>query len=213
MHAVVLSLALAASTWWPADALLPAQPAAQNLPAEADRLFETLALREGMTVGEIGAGAGELTVLIARRLGPAGNVHSTDINADRLREIRKAVEAAELQNVSIIEGGTVTTNLPDSCCDAIFMRSVYHHFEDPVAMNASVLRALKPGGRLAVMDFKPDHHRTASPGKRAAGDDHGVMPETVVAEATQAGFESLQTLEDWPGRLFLVLLRKPGATP
>jgi len=39
------------------------------------------------------------------------------------------------------------------------------------------------------------------------------MPETVVAEATQAGFESLQTVEDWPGRLFLVLLRKPGATP
>jgi len=114
MHAVVLLLALGASTWWPADALLPVQRAAQNLPAEADRLFETLALREGMTVGEIGAGAGELTVLIARRLGPAGSVHSTDINADRLRDIRKALEAAELHNVRVIEGGTVTTNLPDS---------------------------------------------------------------------------------------------------
>lgn len=124
MYTVVLSLTLAASTWWPADAVRAAEPAAQKLAAEADRLFDTLALREGMTVGEIGAGAGELTVLIARRLGPAGNVHSTDINAERLREIRKAAEEAELQNVKIIEGGTVTTNLPDGCCDAIFMRSV-----------------------------------------------------------------------------------------
>ncbi|MCA1561987.1 MAG: class I SAM-dependent methyltransferase [Acidobacteria bacterium] len=162
MHIVVLLLALAASAWLPVGALLPAQSATPSLSAEADRLFETLALREGMTAGEIGAGAGELTVLIAKRLGPQGSVHSTDINADRLSKIRKAVEAAKLQNVRVIEGGTVTTNLPDGCCDAIFMRSVYHHFEDPVAMNVSIL---------------------------------------------------VQTQDDGPGRLFLVLLRKPGAMP
>jgi ubiquinone/menaquinone biosynthesis C-methylase UbiE len=49
----------------------------------------------------------------------------------------------------VVEGGLAQTNLPDECCDAVFMRHVYHHFGDPPAMNASLFRSLKPGGRLA----------------------------------------------------------------
>jgi ubiquinone/menaquinone biosynthesis C-methylase UbiE len=80
-------------------------------------------------------------------------VYSTDINPERLKEIRQAVEKAGLQNVTVVEGGSARTNLPDECCDAIFMRHVYHHLGDPPGMNASLLRSLKPGGRVAVVDF------------------------------------------------------------
>ena len=63
-------------------------------------------------------------------------------------------------------------------------------------MNASLLRSLKPGGRLAVLDFRPTSGVTAAPGKRADGDSHGVMPATLIAELTAAGFTDVQIFEE-----------------
>ena len=69
--------------------------------AEVNRLAELLPLREGMTVADIGAGNGWLTVEIARRVGRSGRVYSTEISTDRLRDIRQAAAAAELSNVIV----------------------------------------------------------------------------------------------------------------
>src|SRR5687767_13847794 len=96
----------------------------QNNPRDAQRLIAALGIEPGMTVGEIGAGSGELTVLMAQHVGPAGRVYSTEINDQRLSEIRKAVAAAGLQNVTVLAAADDRTNLPDACCDAIFMRNV-----------------------------------------------------------------------------------------
>ena len=56
----------------------------------------------------------------------------------------------------MLEGAAAATNLPPACCDAIFMRDVYHHITEPEAFNKSLAASLKPGGRLAVIDFPPD---------------------------------------------------------
>jgi predicted methyltransferase len=77
------------------------------------------------------------------------------------------------------------------------MRLVYHHFGDPPAMNASLLKSLKPGGRIAVIEFKPKTGKSAPPGKRGEGDDHGVMPETVIEELKAAGFTDVREVP-WP---------------
>ena len=55
----------------------------------------------------------------------------------------------------VLEGAEASTNLPSECCDAIFLRDVYHHLTRPDAFDASLLAALKPGGRLAIMDLVP----------------------------------------------------------
>jgi ubiquinone/menaquinone biosynthesis C-methylase UbiE len=156
--------------------------------ADAARLIEMLEIRPGSTVADIGAGGGALEPAISRHLGSAGRLYATDINAERLADIRKLAASASLENVTVLEGGAAQTNLPDACCDAIFMRLVYHHFGDPPAMNASLLRSLKPGGRLAILDFMPNSKVSAPPGKRGEGDAHGVMPATVIEELTSAGF-------------------------
>jgi len=178
---------------------------------EVTRLVQVLDLHPGSVVADVGAGSGEVTVEIARQLGAESRVYSTDINQDRLREIRAAASKASLANVIVLEGDPNRTNLPDGCCDALFVRNVYHHFADPPAMNASVLRALKPGGRFAVMDFPPDGpSRDVPPDKRAGGKDHGVFRDTVVAELKAAGFEIVQVVPGWQGVSFLVLGRKPS---
>jgi ubiquinone/menaquinone biosynthesis C-methylase UbiE len=120
---------------------------------EVPKLAEVLALKPGMIVADVGSGGGAMAVVFAKWLGPGGHVYATDIRAEQLAEIRTAVEDEALANVVVIEGGTRSTNLPDECCDAIFLRDVYHHLTDPQDIDASLLAALKPAGRLAIMDF------------------------------------------------------------
>jgi ubiquinone/menaquinone biosynthesis C-methylase UbiE len=177
--------------------------------SDAARLIETLELKAGSTVGEIGAGDGELTILISRHVGPAGRVFTTELGQDRVRTLRAAVEKAAVGNVTIVEGEAARTNLPDGCCDAVFMRAVYHHFGDPPAMNRSLLASLRPGGRLAIMDFTPRGDEEASnPADRDEDGRHGVKAETVAKELVAAGFERID-VEDRKGRDFLVVVRKP----
>jgi ubiquinone/menaquinone biosynthesis C-methylase UbiE len=177
--------------------------------SDAARLIETLELKVGSTVGEIGAGEGELTILISRHVGPSGRVFTTELGQDRVRTLRAAVEKAAVDNVTIVEGEAARTNLPDGCCDAVFMRAVYHHFGDPPAMNRSLLASLRSGGRLAVLDFTPRGDEEASnPADRDDDGRHGVKAETVAKELVAAGFERI-AVEDRKGRDFLVVVRKP----
>ena len=85
------------------------------------------------------------------------------------------------------------------------MRNVYHHFGDPPAMNGSIFRALKPGGRVAVIDFPPrDNAATAPPGKRGETASHGISAEVAAAELKAAGFQIVMS-EERPNRWFIVV--------
>ena len=123
---------------------------------EVPQLAELLALKPGMIVADVGAGGGAMSVVMAKWLGPEGRVYATDIRAEQLAEIRAAVAQDALSNVVVLEGAESSTNLPSECCDAIFLRDVYHHLTRPHEFDASLLAALKPGGRLAVIDFPPE---------------------------------------------------------
>lgn len=180
--------------------------------ADAERLIKALEIHAGSVVGEIGAGDGTLSLAIAKVVGDAGRVYSNELNKDRLKGIGKAAEKAGLKNVTPVEGREAETNLPDACCDAIFMRAVYHHFDDPPAMNASLFKSLKPGGRLAIQDFTPPPGTdTAAPGKRGEDGHHGVTPSTVEQELKAAGFEILSS-DLTVRRVIVVARRPPGAS-
>jgi ubiquinone/menaquinone biosynthesis C-methylase UbiE len=180
----------------------------QDDAVDTRRLTELLELREGSTVADIGAGSGPLTIRVAQRVGPSGRVFSTDVNPERLTEIREAVAKAGLSNVTVVQGGSDETGLPDDCCDAIFMRLVYHHFADPPRMNASILRSVRKGGRVVVVDFPPKSGETAPPGKRGSGDAHGVTAAVVIRELTDAGFMDVSEVP-WAKPGFAVLAHRP----
>jgi ubiquinone/menaquinone biosynthesis C-methylase UbiE len=181
--------------------------------ADAARLTKALELTAGQSVGDIGAGAGELTVALARVVGPKGRLYATELESGRLRAIRRAAESAGLKNVTVLEAHATHTNLPDRCCDALVVRFVYHHFENPVLINKSLYQSLKPGGRLAIIDFRPDSAESADPTRRADGAQHGVTPATVVCELRQAGFELVAMEEGIRRSGFLVVMRRPSSSP
>jgi SAM-dependent methyltransferase len=181
---------------------------AQRDAADAAKLIEVLEIRPGATAADIGAGSGALVPAISRHLGSSGRLYATDINADRLAELKKLAASESLDNVTVVEGAAAETKLPDAACDAIYVRLVYHHFGDPPAMNASLLRSLKPGGRIAILDFMPTSKVTAPPGKRGEGDSHGVMPATVVEELKAAGFADVREIP-WPQPTVAVIARRP----
>jgi len=188
--------------------IIAAQTPQENA-ADAERLTRALALTSGQTVCEIGAGGGELTVALARVVGDTGRVLSNEINKQSLAKIGKAVEAAGLHNVTLVEGREQETNFPSSSCDALFMRDVYHHFVNPPTMNASILQSLKPGGRLAIIDFTPPPGGENPAGSRAIDNHHGITPPTLERELKAAGFEAVTASEPSP-RNFLVVGRHPS---
>jgi ubiquinone/menaquinone biosynthesis C-methylase UbiE len=207
-RALVTTLVIAAGV----TAWLLAQSAQENA-ADVDRLVKALAIQPGSIVGEIGAGDGTLTVLMAKAVGSSGRVLSTELVRDRLDAIRKAARDAGLSNVEVIEGRAAETNLPDQCCDAVFMRNVYHHFGDPPAMNASIQQSLKPGGHLAVIDFSPPGADSAEPGKRSEDGQHGVTAATVERELQAVGFEIVSSASINTRGFMVVARRATSASP
>lgn len=175
---------------------------------DIDWLVEELRIKKGSTVADIGAGDGDQTLAIARHIGPKGKIYSTELGSESLQELREAINEADVTNVTVLEGHPNRTNLPTQCCDALFMRRVYHHFDDPAAMNSSLFQSLKPGGRLAVIDFEP-RESEADPSGRDTGDTHGVTAQTVIKELKQAGF-TLISNEQRSGRNIYVVMEKPA---
>lgn len=193
-----------------ASALLNAQSGRQDA-ADAERLIKALEIQPGTILGEIGAGSGRLTLAMAKAVGREGRVFSNEVNKNHLAGIARAAEAADLKNVTTVEGQETDTNFADQCCDAIFMRDVYHHLRNPGAMNASVFRSLKPGGRFAIQDFgPPPGAESASPEGRSADGHHGVTTATLERELKAAGFEILSSTE-LQSRQFLIVARRPAA--
>src|SRR3954463_2054831 len=188
--------------------VLTAGPAAQRPAAviqfelrhaqrDVPELAAVLELAPGMTVADVGAGGGAMTMIMARHLGAAGRVYATDIGAAQLDELRQLASREHLENVIVVEGAEQSANLPDACCDAIFLQDVYHHLTRPSEINRSLLAALKPGGRLAVIDFEPKPGSPLPPGVTANRGGHGIPPAVVASEVPASGFAHVRTIEKW----------------
>jgi precorrin-6B methylase 2 len=180
---------------------------------EIPELVKLLQLKPGMTVADVGAGFGAWTVRFAKVVGPSGHVYATDIGSQQLAALRDYAKREGLTNVTVLEGAADTSNLPALCCDAILIRDAYHHLTQPEKIVASLAAALKPGGRLAVIDFPPRPNSEVPAGVAANRGGHGVPPEVVEREGGMV-LKHVQTIAKWapesqPASLFLVLFQKP----
>ena len=216
MHRLIALIAATLIAAAPAFAQEPdaKQIAQERQQAEIDvpELVKVLDLKPGMTIADVGAGGGAFTVVLGHWIGD-GRVYATDIGQRQLRVIREYADKEGLKNVMVIEGAAAATNLPAACCDAIFMRDVYHHVTAIDAFNKSLLASLKPGGRLAIIDFRGRPGSAVPEGVPANRGGHGIPPEIVADEIKAAGFTHVRTMDPWLGdkrnAMFLVLFVKP----
>jgi predicted methyltransferase len=181
---------------------------------EVPELVKLLELKPGMTIADIGAGFGAWTVTFGKWLGPNGRVYATDIGEKQLAFLREYAKKEGLNNVTVLAGAERSTNLPAGCCDAILIRDAYHHLTQPADILRSMVAALKPGGRLAVIDFPPRPNSEVPAGVPANRGGHGVPPEIIASEVTAAGLKQVTTNPKWsaqgqPGDLFLIVFEKP----
>ncbi len=175
---------------------------------EVKRLAELMGWKAGTVVADMGAGDGKYTFAAVERVGAAGRVYATEIDAKKLGELRDEVAKRKLGNVMVVESKEAETNLPTGCCDAIFLRHVYHHLTKPAEFDAGLVRSLKSGGRLAIIDFAPRAGLEPVEGVPSNRGGHGIPQKIVIEELTAAGLRVEKVVEDWPEGSYCVLFVK-----
>jgi ubiquinone/menaquinone biosynthesis C-methylase UbiE len=175
---------------------------------EIKRLAAVMEWRPGTIVADIGAGDGKYAFAAAELVGPSGKVFATEIDQDKLAKLRSEVTKRHLANVTVLESKDADTNLPAKCCDAIFLRRVYHHLTKPAEFDAALVRSLKPGGRLAIIEFPPRSSLDPVQGVPANRGGHGIPRDVAIEELTTAGFRIKTTVDSWPQGDYLLLFEK-----
>jgi ubiquinone/menaquinone biosynthesis C-methylase UbiE len=180
--------------------------------SEIQRLARVMNWKAGQVIADVGAGEGEIGFAAAAAVGETGKVYLTELDEEKVAVLQRDAGRRKLKNAVIVKAAEKETKLPDNCCDAIVLRRVYHHFTAPKEMDGSLLRSLRPGGLLAVIDFAPRKSLTESdpvkgvPSNRGG---HGIPRKILVEELTAAGFKLDKSFEDWPEDGYCVLFRKP----
>ena len=169
-----------------------------------DKVVAACDLKPGMIVADVGAGTGLFTRLFAKAVGPDGQVYAVDIAPKFLEHIQKTSREAGLRNVTPVLCNQDSADLPPKSVDLIFVCDTYHHFEFPQRTLASVHRALKPGGRLIVVDFirEPGKSREWILNHVRAGQD------VVEKEIASAGFKKTGQVKDLLKENYLVVFEK-----
>ncbi|MBS1859260.1 MAG: class I SAM-dependent methyltransferase [Acidobacteria bacterium] len=181
-----------------ADWLVRPEREAEEQP---DRALDLIGITRGSTLADIGAGAGYFTWRMAARTGPAGRVYATDIQPAMLDLLRRNMRDRKLDNVVPVLGAVDDPKLPAGALDLILLVDVYHEFNHPREMLRGMRDALKPDGRLVLLEY------------RAEDPDVPIRPEhkmtvaQVKAELQPEGFRLDKLLEDLP-RQHILIFRK-----
>ena len=190
-----------------ASAILAALARA-NAADEMKRLAALMDWKQGTVIADIGAGDGRYSFAAVEHVGATGKVYATEIDTKKLEELKAEVTKRKLQNVVVLESKEADTNLPTACCDAIFLRRVYHHLTKPAEFVANLVRSLKPGGRLAIIDFPARSGLEPVEGVPANRGGHGIPQKVVIEELTAAGLQMEKVVNDWPENDYCVLFVK-----
>lgn len=128
----------------------------RELEEEPDKALDSLDIVKGSTVADIGAGVGYFTERLARRVGPQGRVFATDIQPRMLSTLKENLSKRGIKNVETILARIDDPKLPPASCDLILLVDVYHEFSEPEAMLRGMRAALKPTGRLVLLEYRAE---------------------------------------------------------
>ena len=168
-------------------------------------LIREMGLQPGMTVADVGTGVGYMLPFLSKRVGAEGRVIGEDIFDDFLSAARQHAEQAGLANVTFVKGTETDTNLPEGQVDMVLALDVYHHFNYPAKMLASIHKALKPGGKLIIVEYYK--RESAMPDGRALTHIRLDMPD-VIKEVEANHFHLLEEKEHVRDVQYMLILEK-----
>jgi ubiquinone/menaquinone biosynthesis C-methylase UbiE len=176
---------------------------------QREKIVAACGVNPGMVVADIGAGTGVHTRSFSRAVGEGGQVYAVDIAAKFLEHIRQTSRDAGLRNITPVLCNEDSVNLPPSSIDVAFVCDTYHHFEYPQKTLASLYRAIKPGGKLVVVDFI----RVAGKSSLWILFHVRAGQEVVEKELTDAGFRKAGEVKGLLQENYLIIFTKPPPEP
>jgi ubiquinone/menaquinone biosynthesis C-methylase UbiE len=182
--------------WRGADWLERSERDEEQPPSE---VIQAMGLRDGDVVADIGCGTGYFSRPMARAVAPRGRVYAVDIQVQMIGFLRRRFQEEGLTNVEPVLGENDDPRLPPGSLDWILLVDVYHELQQPKAMLAKMREALKPGGRVALLEY-----RLEGPTAVHIKIDHRMSPEQVLREWRPAGFRLVDRHEFLPTQHFFI---------
>jgi len=169
-----------------------------------DEILAACGLRSALDVADVGAGTGLFTRLFAPRVAP-GKVYAVDISRKFIEHIEKTCREQNLTNVTGVVCSDDATGLAANSVDLVFVCDTYHHFEKPEQSLASIHQALRPGGRLVIVEFEKIKGTTADWIMKHVRPDK----QTVIGEVTAAGFQLIDQPQETMNGQYILRFNKP----
>lgn len=159
---------------------------------DCEKMLKNLGVKPGMTVCDMGCGNGFYSLKLAEMVGQDGKVLAVDIQSEMLRLLKARAEEQGIDNIELILGDLDNPKLPEGKVDLILCVDVYHEFSHPVEMLAGMRKALKPEGRIALLEFRMEDPNV--PIKTL----HKMSKKQILKEYQANGFELSDEFEDLP---------------
>lgn len=163
-------------------------------------LVTAIGITPGSTVVDFGSGVGYMLPHLSQAVGPSGKVIAVDIFEDFLTQARQTAAKHGLTNVQFVLATDKDAHLAEESADLIFVLDAYHHFDYPEQTLASMRKALRPGGRLAIVDFYKNGFR--DPNHIRADRDE------VIREVEAGGFKLISKSDHLPGTQYIAIFKK-----
>ena len=167
-----------------------------------DRALALIGVRPGSTVADIGAGSGYYTLKLAALVGPQGRVYANDIQSGMLDIVRRRLATERISNVAVVLGTATDPALPRAAVDLALLVDVYHEFSEPQAMLRRIREALKPDGRLVLLEYRAEDPRVP------IRPEHKMTVAEAKLEVEAEGFVLASVHEDLPWQHVLTFTRR-----
>jgi ubiquinone/menaquinone biosynthesis C-methylase UbiE len=165
---------------------------------QPDKMLDALKIQKGSTVADVGAGVGYTSVRLSKRVGPEGTVLATDVQPEMLKMLADNAREAGIKNIKPLRSTATDTKLPENAVDLVLMVDVYHECSQPEAVLKGIHTALKPTGRLVLVEFRGEDPEVP------IKEEHKMTLKQVRRELEPQGFTFKESLEFLPWQHIII---------
>jgi len=171
---------------------------------QPDKVMDAVGVKEGMTIGEVGAGHGYFTFHLSRRVGTSGKIYANDISRGSLSSIRMKCKEEGIANIATIVGEVEDPLFPEAELDMVFIVNAFHDLAKPVQLLDNLIPSLKPGAAVVIIDRDPDKVR---------GFNRHVLTQEEVLEHIKNSDFDLERIETFlpQHNIYIIKVGKGGA--